>query len=94
MTPTAPKPAPPGCMWLADAARYLGIEISTLRKWRLRRYGPPGFSVGRRVAYRKAVMDAWLADQEASDPHGNPELCESAASVEPRVGRSRTKAAA
>lgn len=79
------RPAPPGCMWLTDAADYLGVPVSTLRKWRLRRYGPPGFSVGRRVAYRISVMDQWLADQEAADPHSNPALRESNAPVQSRV---------
>jgi hypothetical protein len=87
MNPT--RKAPPGCLWLADAADYLGIPITTFRKWRLKNYGPGGFPVGRRVAYRIEVLDAWLAEQEAADPHSNPELRESEAQVEARLIRSR-----
>lgn len=85
MTPT-PKKAPPGCLWLADAADYLGCEVSTLRKWRnVRKTGPASFRVGGRVAYRIAVLDAWLAAQEAADPHSNPELDPANAPVELRM---------
>lgn len=85
MTPTHKK-APPGCMWMPEAAHYLGYEVSTLRKWRLKGIGPASFRVGGRVVYRVAVMDAWLAKQEATDPHSNPELRESNAPVEPCLG--------
>lgn len=90
MTPTTTatairKPAPPGCMWMPDAAEYLGYEISTLRKWRLKKIGPESFRVGGRVAYKVAKLDAWLATQEASDPHSNPALRESSAPVEAKL---------
>ncbi|MET7795752.1 helix-turn-helix transcriptional regulator [Streptomyces decoyicus] len=69
-----PKKAPPGCLLLEDAADYLGYEVSTLRKWRLKRRGPASFKAGGKVVYRIAVMDAWLAAQEAADPHTAAQL--------------------
>ncbi|GAA0453747.1 helix-turn-helix transcriptional regulator [Streptomyces stramineus] len=81
MTPK-PKPAPPGCLWLADAADYIGYEISTLRKWRWKKIGPASFRAGGKVTYRIAVLDAWLAAQEAADPHSNPSLDPANAPIE------------
>jgi hypothetical protein len=83
VTPT--KKAPPGCIWLIDAADYLGYEVNTLRKWRLKKIGPPSFKVGGKVAYRVAALNAWLAEQEASDPHSNPALDPVNAPVEVRL---------
>ncbi|MGW3428030.1 helix-turn-helix transcriptional regulator [Streptomyces melanosporofaciens] len=82
---TTPKKAPPGCLWLADAADYLGYDITTLRKWRLKKKGPASFKAGGKVAYRVAGLNAWLAEQEASDPHSNPALDPANAPVEPRL---------
>lgn len=84
VTPT-PKNAPPGCLWLEDAAHYLGYEVSTLRKWRVKKKGPASFKAGGKVTYRIAVLDAWLAAEEAADPHSNPALNPANAPVEPRL---------
>ncbi|MER7788606.1 helix-turn-helix domain-containing protein [Streptomyces sp. NPDC097640] len=81
-----PKKAPPGCLLMADAADYLGYEISTLRKWRnVRKTGPASFKAGGKVVYRIAVLDAWLAAEEAADPHSNPALNPANAPIEPRL---------
>jgi predicted DNA-binding transcriptional regulator AlpA len=41
------------------------IKAATLRSWRARHIGPPWFRVGpRRVAYRRADVLTWLAEQE------------------------------
>ncbi|MDG9701727.1 AlpA family transcriptional regulator [Streptomyces sp. DH37] len=77
-----PRKAPPGVLWLDDAADYLGYEVSTLRKWRLKKKGPASFKIGGRVAYRIAVLDAWLKAQEAADPHSNPDIDPANAPVE------------
>lgn len=69
-----PKTAPPGCLWLPGAAEYIGYEVSTLRKWRWKKIGPPSFKAGGKVAYRIAALDRWLAEEEAADPHSNPAL--------------------
>lgn len=46
------------------AAEYLGIEKHTLEIWRSTgRYGLPFVRVGRRIKYRRADLDAWLASR-------------------------------
>ena len=62
------RPSPPaGCLWIEDAAVHLGLELTTLRKWRLLgkdvARGMPGFKVGRYVTYRIADLDAYLEGQ-------------------------------
>jgi hypothetical protein len=44
-----------------DAARRLGIASSTLAKLRLTGAGPVFCKLGRRVVYRLADLDAYLA---------------------------------
>lgn len=80
-----PRKAPLGCLWLSDAADRLGYEPSTLRKWRLKRKGPASFRAGGRVVYRVAALEAWLAAQEAADPHSNPALDPANAPVEAKA---------
>lgn len=63
-----PRPAPPkGALWIEDAAAYLGLELTTLRKWRLlgkdAAAGMHGFKVGRYVAYKISDLDAYLDSQ-------------------------------
>ncbi|MEU2316610.1 helix-turn-helix domain-containing protein [Streptomyces althioticus] len=63
-----PRPSPPkGCLWIEDAAAYLGLELTTLRKWRVlgkdKDFGMPSFKVGRYVAYKTADLDAYLERQ-------------------------------
>lgn len=68
------QPAPKGLLWLEDAAPLLGVQPSTLRKWRLKRTGPKSFKHAGRVVYRETEIDAYLDGCEAADPHSNPEL--------------------
>jgi hypothetical protein len=59
-----PKPQPPkGCLWIEQAAVHVGLELTTLRKWRLLGKGPVGFKVGGYVAYKVADLDAYLDSQ-------------------------------
>lgn len=52
---------------LDEAAGVMGIAPGTLRTWRTKGIGPVGFRVGgRRVMYRREVVEAWLAEQEAA----------------------------
>lgn len=44
-----------------DAARYLDIKPHTLAVWRWKGTGPAFIRVGRRIRYRQADLDAWLA---------------------------------
>jgi hypothetical protein len=63
-----PKPQPPkGCLWIEGAAEYLGLELTTLRKWRLtgkdKADGMPSFKPSGYIAYRIADLDAYLEGQ-------------------------------
>lgn len=49
-----------------QAAEYLGVRPQTLACWATTgRYGLPFIRVGRAVRYRKADLDAWLANRTA-----------------------------
>ena len=43
-----------------DVARRLGVSLSTVRSWRLRRTGPRYLKFGRAVRYRLSDIDAYL----------------------------------
>jgi hypothetical protein len=44
-----------------DAARCVGLAVSTLAKLRCWGGGPEFLKLGRKVAYRRAALDEWLA---------------------------------
>lgn len=43
-----------------QAARYLGLAVSTLNKWRCFGDGPKFLKLGRAVRYRQEDLDAFL----------------------------------
>jgi excisionase family DNA binding protein len=43
-----------------EAARYLGLQPTTLEAWRCRGEGPSFVKLGRAVRYRQADLDAWI----------------------------------
>ena len=45
------------------AAKYLGIGPSTLAKWRVAGTSPKFVKMGRRVAYRRGDLDAWIEER-------------------------------
>jgi excisionase family DNA binding protein len=51
--------------WLSpdELADWLGIPTNTIYQWRLRGLGPRGHKIGRHVRYRRADVEAWLAEQ-------------------------------
>ncbi|QIJ61463.1 helix-turn-helix domain-containing protein [Streptomyces sp. JB150] len=94
-----PRPSPPkGSLWIEDAAAYLGLELTTLRKWRLLgkdvSAGLPGFKVGRFVAYRIADLDAYLEGQYQAAITSDPARAHESRPPEPRVSRRPARAAA
>lgn len=60
-----PRQVDYGDRWLAskDAAYYLGVEVSTLSKWRQQGIGPE-FScrMGRDPRYRLSVLEAYMSE--------------------------------
>lgn len=53
-----------------DLAAVLGTTVSTLRKRRSARQGPPWVKAGQSVFYRRASVMAWL---EQLEEHGSAE---------------------
>ncbi|MBL0886191.1 helix-turn-helix domain-containing protein [Myceligenerans sp. I2] len=50
-----------------ETSRLIGVPENTLRWWRYSGTGPRSFRRGpRRVVYRRSVVLAWLAQQEAA----------------------------
>lgn len=43
-----------------DAAKMLQVHPFTLKRWRMRGYGPPGVKVGGRLRYRMSDIQSWL----------------------------------
>jgi excisionase family DNA binding protein len=79
--PAAPRPSTPATASTEEAERtvlptetaatYLGLSPKTLETLRTRGGGPPFLKLGRRVVYRKADLDTWLAARvrrSTSDP--------------------------
>jgi excisionase family DNA binding protein len=52
----------------AQLAAELGVTAGTLRNWRSAGRGPRGARIGGRVRYRRADVDAWVAQETERDP--------------------------
>jgi len=85
-------PAPAGYLWLEQAAERLGVQPSTLRKWRQRRIGPASFKHAGRVVYRETALADHLAGCEAADSRSNPALNPLLRTPEPHITRGRRAA--
>ena len=48
---------------ITDLSQMLGVPVDTLYGWRHRGLGPRGYRVGRQVRYRRASVEAWLAER-------------------------------
>lgn len=90
-----PKPAPPkGSLWIEDAAPYLGLKLTTLRKWRLLGKGPVGYNVGRFVAFKISDLDAYLEGQYQAAVTPTDDRLRDSRPPEPRLSRRPARAAA
>ncbi len=47
-----------------QAARYLGLAVSTLNKWRCFGDGPKFLKLGRAVRYRREDLDAFVMSRQ------------------------------
>jgi excisionase family DNA binding protein len=45
-----------------EVARFLGVPLHTLYRWRSRGDGPPGYRLGRHLRYRVDDVERWLED--------------------------------
>lgn len=79
--------APEGSLWIEDAADYIGVKLSTLRKWRLlgKRPGPQGYPIGRFIAFRIKDLDAYLEAQYQGALEPDPERQHDSRPPEARV---------
>jgi excisionase family DNA binding protein len=64
------KPAdtqhPADRLWtVEDVARFLGVPVETLYRWRKLRSGPPAARIGRHLRYDPAAVRAWFQDRAA-----------------------------
>lgn len=46
-----------------EASQYVGMARQTLARLRVEGSGPAYFKLGRKVAYRRSTLDAWLAER-------------------------------
>jgi excisionase family DNA binding protein len=53
---------------LPEAAALARMSVSTLRWLRHRGEGPTGFRLGRRVLFRRAAVEEWIAQHEKARP--------------------------
>jgi DNA-binding transcriptional MerR regulator len=53
-----------------QVAGETGIPAATLRYWRHADIGPASFTLGRRVVYRRAEVERWIAEQEQATRRG------------------------
>jgi Helix-turn-helix domain len=51
-----------------ELAGLLGITVSTLKRWRRLRRGPPFTKFGDRLAYRREAFEEWLLSCERVMP--------------------------
>ncbi|MBL8273004.1 MAG: helix-turn-helix domain-containing protein [Xanthomonadales bacterium] len=54
---------PDGRVDTEGAATYLGVAAGTLQNWRAAGRGPAFVTIGRRVMYRTADLDAFIVDR-------------------------------
>jgi excisionase family DNA binding protein len=64
MSTTVDNSADGGMLTIDQAAAYLSIPKATLYTWRTRRvgFGPRAVKLGGCLRYRRADLDAWVAD--------------------------------
>jgi hypothetical protein len=53
-----------------ELANFLKVSRRTLGRWHLLRKGPPRFSVGNSVFYRKSAVEAWVIANETNPVKG------------------------
>jgi excisionase family DNA binding protein len=57
----------PEIMDASRAAKYLGVNRETLRKWTRRGEGPPRVRKGKRFYYVREVLKEWLSSNAPRD---------------------------
>lgn len=60
------------------AADYLGVQPSTLERWRFVGAGPKFVKVGRLVRYRRSALEAYLDERTRTSTHSAPSIPQAA----------------
>lgn len=68
---TKTLPPPVVVFTTRQAAKYLGLSISTLNKWRCYGFGPKYLKLGRAVRYRQEELDRYLTGRLYQSTLGN-----------------------
>jgi predicted DNA-binding transcriptional regulator AlpA len=64
--PTDRSASPSKELWTAEqVARFLGVPVSTLYRWRCFGEGPPAYRVGRHLRYDPVKLQLWLDEKAA-----------------------------
>ena len=53
-----------------ELARELDVTPDTMARWAADGMGPPAVKIGRRVMYRRASVEKWLAELEGRNGNG------------------------
>lgn len=64
---SAPKPILSDWICRAALARELNVAPDTMARWAADGMGPPLVKIGRRVMYRLASVEKWLAELEGKN---------------------------
>lgn len=75
--------APAGYIWIDEASRLTGLAVKTLHNYRHKGVGPPSTNYRRRLVYKLADVEAWIAEQLAP-PTVDPERVRESRPPEPR----------
>jgi len=51
-----------------QVAQQLKLDPGTLNRWRANGFGPPFCRLGRRIRYRRAALEQWVASRELAFP--------------------------
>lgn len=87
-------PPPLGHVWSDEAARRMSITLNTLYNYRQQDKGPQGIPSPRRLAYRIADIDAYLAERarQVNDPAREHDSRPAETRLAPHSRRTRTAA--
>lgn len=76
--------APAGYIWIDEASRLTGLAVKTLHNYRHTGTGPPAVNYRRRLVYKLADVEAWMAEQ-LGPPAVDPERLRESRPPEPRL---------
>lgn len=74
--------APAGYIWADEASRLTGLALKTLYNYRYKGVGPPSTTYRRKVAYKLADVESWIAEELA--PAVDPERLQECRPLDPR----------